>query len=67
MKLSTAFLCCEESCETVHNDPRRCPACGSEAQPFPLARALGDRTRGEAPLPLWLLRWPEEQIREALR
>jgi hypothetical protein len=42
--LLSAWLCVNEvspgvGCDTIHDEPR-CPACGSEAQPFKIARVV---------------------------
>jgi len=38
VKLRDALLCI--SCEELHDNPQRCPSCGSEAQPLAVARVI---------------------------
>lgn len=38
MKLAAAILCLD--CDELHESPRKCPACASEAPGFPVRRAI---------------------------
>lgn len=50
MKLRDALLCV--SCEEIHDRPRRCPSCGSEAPALALSRVIEPLPREDVlPLP----------------
>lgn len=40
IRLVDAWLCVNDGCDTIHDNQRRCPVCGSEAQPFRIARVI---------------------------